>query len=308
MPHVTCIGIATLDLVFRVESYPTGPGKYRSHGRDEVGGGVAANAAVTVAALGGEASFIGCVGDDPTGDRIMAGLVNAGVDVTGVRRAIGAASPLSAVLVDGTGERLIVNHASPDLFDMARPIELNELAGAGAGAGAGAAAVLCDMRWPDGAVPALLAARELGLPAIVDCDHDPSVGRGVEILAAATHVIFSLPTLMAFTGGTDAAEALGRVGEYTDAWVAATAGDEGVYWLRDGEVHHRAAFAVDVVDTLGAGDVFHGAFALALVEGQSIETALRFASGASALKCTRVGGRAGIPNRGEVAAFLDQNQ
>lgn len=299
MSHVTCIGIATLDLVFRVDTYPSEPGKYRAHGRDEIGGGVAANAAVTVAALGGEAAFIGCVGDDPTGDRIVAGLASAGVDVAAVRRVTSAASPLSAVLVDGTGDRLIVNHAGPNLFSAGRPVDHHELEGT--------AAVLVDMRWPDGAVPALQAARERGLPAIVDCDHDPAVNRGTEILAAATHVIFSLPTLMAFTGGADAEEALRRVTEHTDAWVAATAGDEGVYWLDDGSVHHRSAFVVDVVDTLGAGDVFHGAFALAIVEGQSIESALRFASGAAAVKCTRVGGRAGIPNRRDVAAFLEPN-
>jgi sulfofructose kinase len=299
MSHVTCVGIATLDLVFRVDTYPTGPGKYRAHGRDEIGGGVAANAAVAVAALGGEAAFIGCVGDDPTGDRIVAGLASAGVDVAAVRRAAGAASPLSAVLVDGTGDRLIVNHAGPDLFSAGRPVDHHELAET--------AAVLTDMRWPDGAIPALLEARERGLPPIVDCEHDPAVDRGTEILAAATHVIFSLPTLMAFTGGADAEEALRRVAEHTDAWVAATAGDEGVYWLDEGSVHHRSAFVVDVVDTLGAGDVFHGAFALAIVEGQSIESALRFATGAAAVKCTRVGGRAGIPNRRDVAAFLERN-
>jgi sulfofructose kinase len=299
MSRVTCVGIATLDLVFRVDTYPTEPGKYRAHGRDEVGGGVAANAAVTVAALGGEAAFIGCVGDDPTGDRIVTGLVGAGVDVAAVRRAGGAASPLSAVLIDAAGERLIVNHADPDLFSACRAVDGHELAGTGA--------VLTDMRWPGGAVPALSEARARGLPAIVDCDHDPAVGRGTEILAAATHVIFSLPTLMAFTGGADAEEALRRAAEQTDAWVAATAGDEGVYWLDDGSVRHLSAFVVEVVDTLGAGDVFHGAFALAVVEGQSLESALRFAAGAAAVKCTRVGGRAGIPNRRDVAAFLELN-
>ncbi|MDH3753244.1 MAG: PfkB family carbohydrate kinase [Acidimicrobiia bacterium] len=296
MPHVTCVGIAVLDLVFRVDTHPTEPGKYRAATRREVGGGVAANASVTVTALGGEAAFIGCVGDDPTGDRIVAGLEARGVDVAAVRRVVGAASPLSAVLVDAAGERLIVNHASPELFDEGHPVEPHELAGTDA--------VLTDMRWPDGAVPALVAARAAGIPAIVDCDHNPSVNRGAAILAAATHVIFSLPTLTAFTGAADAEEAIRRASEHTDAWVATTAGDDGVYWLDGGAVRHRPASAVDVVDTLGAGDVFHGAFALAIVEGRSVEQAVRFASAAAALKCTRPGGRAGIPGRPDVDAFL----
>ncbi len=299
MPHVTCVGIAALDLVFRVDAHPTAPGKYRAEERREVGGGVAANASVAVSALGGDAAFIGCVGDDPTGDRIVAGLEVAGVDVGAVRRVEGGTSPLSSVLVDPPGERLVVNHASPDLFDRGRPVAGDEIAGTDA--------VLVDMRWPAGAVPALEAARGAGVPAVVDCDHDPTINRGREILAAATHVVFSLPTLAAFTGVETPEDALRRCGDHTDAWVAATAGDDGVHWLQDGALRHLPAFAVDVVDTLGAGDVFHGAFVLALVEGRPIETALRFASAAAALKCTRAGGRAGIPDRREVDAMLSEH-
>jgi sulfofructose kinase len=300
MPHVSCVGIAALDVVFVVDAHPTAPGKYRAGERREIGGGVAANASVTVAFLGGDAAFIGCVGDDATGDRIVAGLDKGGVDVAGIRRVAGADSPLSFVLVDATGERLIVNHAGRTLFDDGRPVQPDELDGTDA--------VLADMRWPGGAVPALHAAREAELPTIVDCDHDPSVNRGLEILAAGSHVVFSLPTLLAFTGAADAEEALRRSLEFTDGWVAATAGDDGVYWLEDGVLRHLPAFVVDVVDTLGAGDVFHGAFALAIVEDLSVERALRFASAAAALKCTRAGGRAGIPRRGDVESFLAERE
>jgi sulfofructose kinase len=300
MPHVSCVGIAALDVVFVVDAHPTAPGKYRAGERREIGGGVAANASVTVASLGGDAAFIGCVGDDATGDRIVAGLDEGGVDVAGIRRVAGADSPLSFVLVDATGERLIVNHAGRTLFDDGRPVQPDELDGTDA--------VLADMRWPGGAVPALHAAREAGLPTIVDCDHDPLVNRGQEILAAGTHVVFSLPTLLAFTGAADAEEALRRSLEFTDGWVAATAGDDGVYWLEDGVLRHLPAFVVDVVDTLGAGDVFHGAFALAIVEALPVERALRFASAAAALKCTRSGGRAGIPCRGDVESLLAERE
>jgi sulfofructose kinase len=102
----------------------------------------------------------------------------------------------------------------------------------------------------------------------------------------------------------DIAEGLGRMREQTGAWLAVTCGGEGVYWLDDGQVRHLPAFEVEVVDTLAAGDVFHGALALALAERRPIEAALPFAAAAAAIKCTRFGGRDGIPNRAEVERLL----
>lgn len=296
MTAVTCVGIATLDLVFAVATAPPGPGKYRARDRREVGGGVAANAAVTAARLGGTAQLLGCVGDDATGDAILAGLAAEGVGVAGMRRKAGLASPLSVVLVDGAGERTVVNHASPDLFT--GPTTPDEVGGADA--------VLADMRWPQGAVPALAAARAAGVPAVLDCDHDPAGHE--DVLRAATHVVFAGPTLAALAGTADPHGALRRSRKYVDGWVAVTAGDEGVYWLDGDEPRHLAAFPVDAVDTLGAGDVFHGAFTLRLAEGAELEEALRFGAAAAAVKCTRFGGRAGIPTRPEVDAFLAERR
>ncbi len=300
MSAITTVGIAVLDVVMTVDHLPTEPGKYRATSTREIGGGVAANAAVAVAALGCDARFVGCVGGDPTGQRIVDGMEASRVDARRVRRVPRAASPLSFVLVDSSGERLIVNHSDPLLFEVGSPPSGDELAGSDA--------VLVDMRWPKGAIAALSAARLIGIPAIVDCDHDPTHNDGISILAAASHIVFALPTLTEFTGADNPLEALRGVRSHTDAWVAATAGADGVYWLDDNGLRHMPAFQVDVVDTLGAGDVFHGAFAVALVEGKPTEDALRFASAASAIKCTRSGGRAGTPNRAEVETFLKEHE
>jgi sulfofructose kinase len=83
-----------------------------------------------------------------------------------------------------------------------------------------------------------------------------------------------------------------------------TVGESGVLFLEEGRVAAVPAFAVDAVDTLAAGDAWHGAFALALAEGRDERAAIRFASAAAAIKCTRFGGRAGLPSRAEVDAFL----
>jgi len=291
--RVACVGIAVLDLVFRVDALPRAPGKHRAQARREVGGGVAATAAAAIERLGGRARFLGAVGDDATGARIVEDLARRGVDVEGVRRVAGRESPLSLVLVDASGERLIVNHASADLFERAAPLTPGEIGDVDA--------VLADMRWPGGAIPALEEARRRGRTALLDCDHDPS-GR-TALLASASHVVFSLPTLARFTGAENASDALRRARAHTDAWLAATDGANGVYWLEDGRLRHLPAFRVEAVDTLGAGDVFHGALALALAEARPLEEALRWASAAAALKCARFGGRDGIPERSEVDAL-----
>jgi sulfofructose kinase len=293
--RVACVGIAVLDIVFQVPAIPAQPGKYRATQRTTVGGGVAANAAAAVRSLGGHPSFYGVLGDDAVGDEVEAGLEGWGID-THVRRVTGEDSPLSAVLVDDHGERMIVNHAGRALYRGAAPPTPDELDGADV--------VLADMRWADGAIAALQWARASGRPAIVDCDHDPADAPGV--LEAATHVVFALPTLRRWTERDEPLAALSAAAARTGAWVAATAGGEGVYWLENGEMQHGPADEVEAVDTLGAGDVFHGAFALAVAESRPLHDALRWASAAAALKCTRFGGRAGIPKRDEVDRFVEE--
>jgi sulfofructose kinase len=126
----------------------------------------------------------------------------------------------------------------------------------------------------------------------------------MKLLELASHVVFGREGLAAMAETPDIAQGLGRMREQTGAWLAVTCGGEGVYWLDDGQVRHLPAFEVEVVDTLAAGDVFHGALALALAERRPIEAALPFAAAAAAIKCTRFGGRDGIPNRAEVERLL----
>ncbi len=87
-----------------------------------------------------------------------------------------------------------------------------------------------------------------------------------------------------------------------------TDGENGVYWTEGERIRHTPAFHVQAVDTLAAGDTWHGAFALALAEGMGEEPAVRYASAVAAIKCTRFGGRDGIPDRAEVEAFLKENE
>src|SRR5205085_12137747 len=83
-------------------------------------------------------------------------------------------------------------------------------------------------------------------------------------------------------------------------YVGITIGPRGYMWLEDGSLKHAPGHRVDAIDTLGAGDVFHGAYALAIAEGRPVAEAAGFANAAAALKCTRASGRRGIPTRAEV--------
>jgi sulfofructose kinase len=294
MPTVLCVGHAVQDFVFSVPALPDRGEKYRATGFTSVGGGPAATAAVAIAQLGGRALLAARVGADAAADMIIAELRGYGVDCGHVRRFDGCASSVSAVIVDANGERMIVNHLDPSI-----PVAADWLPSP---AVVGAAAVLADTRWPEGAFAALQAARAAGLPAVLDADR-PIPPDGV-LLRAATHVAFSSDALADFTGIADPVRALAQVAPSLPGWCCVTAGGAGVYAFAAGRARHSAAFDVPVVDTLGAGDVWHGAFALALAEGRGEDAAVRFASAAAALKVQRAGGRAGAPTRAGLDAFL----
>jgi sulfofructose kinase len=294
MSHVLCIGHAVQDFVFSVDAMPAEPDKFRASGFETVGGGPAATAAVAISRLGGTAQLAARVGDDVVAGLIVTELENYGVDCAMVRRMTGRRSSVSAVVVDSEGERLIVNYldstmdSGPDWLPEHLPENIT--------------AVLTDSRWPEGALLGLKLARQRNLPGILDADLP--VLPDVSLVEAATHVAFSAGGLAKFSGIEDAEDALRSVDSQTEAWCCVTLGSQGTLAIEDGQLTHVPAFDVTVRDTLGAGDVWHGAFALALAEEQPIDEAMRFASAAAALKVQNGGGRAGCATRKDVDKLL----
>jgi sulfofructose kinase len=295
-PTVTCVGISIQDTVFSVDRALQPGAKNLASSLCVRGGGPAANAAVAIAALGGNARLVSNLGADAIGEAIIEDLVRFGVDVAGVRQLDGVPSPQSSVAVDGTGERTILNHTDDRIIDSSRPVTTAEIDQSDA--------VVVDLRWPHGARSAIDAANALGVPSIVDFDLT-TTETPADILESASHVIFSRPALVTLTGTANIDRALHQVAATSDAFVAVTLGGRGVKWVEDDAIHMLPSLPVAVVDTLGAGDVFHGAFAFGIAVGQSSPQALRFGSAASALKCSRPGGRDGFPSRTEVEALLE---
>jgi sulfofructose kinase len=296
LPLVSCTGIITSDTIFGVPELPTGDGKLSASWIRETGGGVAANAAVAVARLGGRARFIGAVGTDARGLAARNALIAEGIHVDQMHQIEQRSTPTSAVLVDRQGARIVINHVADDFFALADPRWAHNVTGADA--------VLVDLRWIAGAEASVTAAQEAGLPSIVDVDRPVPTDSG--ILQMASHLLFSRDALVSMTGIPRPGDALMHLATVVPGWIGVTVGDEGVLWLDRGALHHLRAHDIAVVDTLAAGDTFHGAFALALAEGRGENEALRFANAAAALKCARTGGRNGIPHRGEVEQFINE--
>ncbi len=298
MTSILCLGMSAMDAIYRVPAIPAAPAKVLATGFSECGGGMAANASVAVARLGGAASYWGRVGADALGDRILAELASEGVDVGTVRRVPGGRSPSAAILVLPDGERLVCAYNDPALDPDSGWLPIARIPDF--------AAVVVDVRWPVGARAVLDAARAAGKVAVLDGDVGPIDVLG-DLAGRATHAVFSAPGLALVAGIDDPGAGLTRVASQTPAVVAVTLGADGLLWLEGKTERRVAAPRINAVDTLAAGDVWHGAFTLALGEGAAIASAARFANAAAALKCTRSGGRTGAPARAEVTAFLSKD-
>jgi sulfofructose kinase len=301
-PLILCVGIAVIDYIFRIEAMPKPDTKNRASAFIIASGGNMANAAVSIVRLGGRARLSaplgGPAGIDMSGDAILRKLEQEHVDHSAVVRIAGLHSPISAILVQSSGERAIVNYRD-DALAKARyenPIPLVE----------NADAILIDNRFPEFSLPIAQAAKKRGKIVLMDAD-DPTRETDA-LLNACTHVVFSSHGLRNTAQMQDFAAGLSAVAKRTPALLAVTDGASGSWWHDGRAVRHIAAHPVKAIDTLGAGDVFHGACVLALAQGQPFEQALYFAAAAAAIKCTRFGGVAGAPTRPEVDAFVSAAQ
>jgi sulfofructose kinase len=210
----------------------------------------------------------------------------------------GLVTPISAVMVDPSGERTIVTFRDPELWKVHMP-DTNQLL-------EDCDAILTESRCAAFCTDLCAEARRRGIPVIVDVDRAMSLREG--LLNASSHLVFSSEPLQETAGVTDDGQALKKIAKLTPSFLAGTRGPKGTIWLDEqGNLQETPAFPVHTVDTLGAGDVFHGAFALAITEGQDLREALRFASAAAALKCTRFGGAFAAPQRAEVAELLSHS-
>jgi len=297
-PRVLCAGIIVLDEVFRVDEFPRNDGKVEAEAFFAVNGGCAANAAVAVARLGGRATLAGPLGGpagmDENGDRVLAALSREAIDISACQRVEGLKTALSAIFINARGERTIVTYRDQRIAAVT-PRDPQALAGT-------ADIVLAENRFPQFVRPICAAARRRDVRVVLDADK--ATVEDDPLFRIATHVIFSSECLMATTGKPDLANGLAAVAQHTAAFLAVSNGPNDILFIEAGAIRRTPVFKICAVDTLGAGDALHGAFALALAEGAGEAEALRFGAAVAGLKCTRIGGAGGMPVRADVAALL----
>src|ERR1700723_695851 len=296
-PRILCIGMPVRDLTFRVHGLPARGSKENATHFDEICGGNALNAAIGIVPLGGRASICGPMGEarETSSRYIFDKLAHEGIDTKHVVHMPGLVTPISNIMIDPSGERTIVTFRDPELWKVRLPDADKLLEDCDA--------ILTENRCAEFCTDLCAEARRRGIPVVVDVDRAMSLRGG--LLTASSHLVFSSEALQSTAGVAHDADALLKVAKLTPSFLAGTQGALGTLWLDENRsLQQTPAFPVHTVDTLGAGDVFHGAFALAITEQQELRQALRFASAAAALKCTRFGGAFAAPQRTEVEELL----
>lgn len=278
---VLCLGHASYDLVFSVPHHPGEDEKLFADGLLGCGGGPAANAAVTVARLGYQAAFAGYLGRDVYGDSHYAELQKAGVETGFIFRG-DSPTPLSAILVKPDGKRALLNYKGDTKALPAEAMDFSNIT---------AKTILFDGHEPALSL-ALLDKIGDSIPTVLDAG---SLHAGTQALMdKVTYLVCSEKFALQYAG--DPNTALSRLAALSHN-VVITQGERGLIWQRGLEKGTLPAPSIRAVDTTGAGDAFHGAFAAAVAAEMAWLDSLYFASAAGAFCCTQMGARPGLPDR-----------
>jgi sulfofructose kinase len=258
------------------------------------GGGPVSTALVTLARLGARTGYIGVLGEDEGGAFLKGEFEREGVDLSRLRVQTGACSQICMVLVEaGTGRRSILCYraAGELVLDEADRLYVSS-----------ARYLHLDGHHMDAAITAAGWACAAGVKVSFDANRPRP--RLDELLPLVDVLIVSERFPLAYTGHEDQVRAGRRLLEMGPEIVVITLGSEGCLCLWEDRAIHVPGFQVDVVDTTGAGDAFHGAFLYGLLQGWELERTAIFANAVAAINCTRLGGRAGLPDLSEVEIFL----
>lgn len=285
---VVGVGAGCIDTVCRLPVFPEptpARDKVRIQSQRRECGGQTATCLSTCASFGLRAAYLGAVGDDDDGRMICRELSARGVDVTHVTtRPQPSAS--ATILIDASGERLVLWHRDPDLSYPVEQLPRDVLSQA--------RLVHVDDVDEQAALAAARSAREAG--AFVTCDIDHITGATRELLGYVTHAIFAAQVPLDLTGESGHEAALRAMRRTHPGALVVTLGHQGALALDGETLVHSPGFHVEpVVDTTGAGDVFRGGFIYGLLQGWPIPEVIRFANAAAAESCTRAGAMGGVP-------------
>ena len=293
-------GLCVLDNLVIVENYPELNQKTEAVDFSQQGGGPSATAMVTLGRLGvSDIGFIGKVGNDKDGELIRKDLELEGVDTRYLKEVTGSRTAQAFVWIEKeSGKRSVVLHRENELnFDI-EEINPEPLKGT--------KYLLIDGRDTDASLFSAKEAKEAGAKVVMDAG---SIRPRIEdFFPLVDYFICSRDFIKLFAGKISLERAMEKIHENGCKWVVVTLGENGSIGFDGEEFYQQPAFSVNVIDTTGAGDVFHGAFIFGLLQCWNLSKILLFSNAVAALKCTRLGGRQGIPNLEQVKYFLDLNK
>jgi sulfofructose kinase len=301
-PHVICLGSAILDSIYKVSEIPGKGIKLLPSDARQLASGMATSAAISIARLGGDVSLWARVGDDVVGHEFVTQLRAESVNTDHVHLIKGHQTPFAAILVDPQGERLAVPFYDKNFPAATDWLPLEKVKNA--------KAVMCDVRWPAGAYALMREANQQGIPTVLDADTAPNEVL-VELCNYADHVLFSEVALYQLTGCDDAHLALLKVADTLPQAqvVGVTLGDQGALMRSQedavGVTQHFKGHTVKVLDTLNAGDIWHGVYTYTLATGMSLAERVRYANMAAAMKCEQSWGWTGAPTLKQLKSRLE---
>ncbi len=286
---VVGVGASCIDHVCRLPVFPAAYGtlsKIRLMSESRTCGGQMATALASCRSFGLSAKYVGVVGDDDDGARICHELRGRGIDTSDVARQPAVPTATATILIDDTGERIVLWHRDPVLaFDPAR-LPHDALVSA--------RLVHVDDVDEPAAIEAARLARQAGIPVTCDLDHVTS--QTDEFLAQVSIPILAQHVPQQLTGEADPERALRALRRRHAGLLVVTLGADGAAALEGESFHHVPAFGISAVDTTGAGDVFRGGLIYATLMGMPVVASLRFANAAAAASCLTLGAMAGVPD------------
>lgn len=293
---VVGVGLNATDTVLIVPHFPAYAGKVPFEDEHMSPGGQVASALVACSRLGLRAKYIGSVGDDLRGRIQLESLQGTGINLDHVLLRPGCANQSAYIIIDrSTGERTVLWQRDDCLKILPEEITDEMIS----------CARLLHIDGHD--TPAVARAAEIarrhGIPVTVDVD---TIYHGFDrVLPNVDYLVASSEFPTAWTGETDPFKALATIqDEYGMKVATMTLGAHGALARENGRFHYAPAFVVNCVDTTGAGDVFHGAFCYAVLQGMPMSQALEFSNAMAALNCTALGARGGIRGLDEVHALM----
>lgn len=295
MTRIVVVGSINMDLVTQASRF-VGPGEtILGESFVTVPGGKGANQAVAAARLGAEVALVGATGDDAFGASLREGLAAEHIDLAHVRTLTDCASGTASITVAGGENQIIVVPAANARVTPEQVAQAQALIER-------ADAVLVQMEIPLQTVEATLRlGQRVGVPVILN--PAPAQKLPEAWLKLARYVTPNQHEL-AMLLGADASEDFRELMQRAPCPVVLTRGSEGAWFREHGAPIHQPGFAVDVVDSTGAGDTFNAAFAVFLHQG--VDVAVRMACAAAALSVRKLGAQGGMPRLAELKTWLSQ--